>query len=251
MADLFDPTINLDLTNIDPDKDYLEELVGEGKKFSDTKSLALAKMKSDEFIEQLKLEQAGLRKELNTRVKMEEFIDKLNSIQTQVKPPISNEQDALGANGEGRNQGLTQEDITKLLDNRLTERERISKASQNVELVKQKLQESLGPNYATKLEQLTNSLGLSKEYLNSIASASPSAFLKLVGVDDKKQEDVFTPPPKSQFNSEPRSTYTPGNRNYKFYENMYNSDPNLYWSAKVQNELTADRKKLGAQFFKL
>lgn len=249
MTDLF--TQSDETLSIDPEKDYFEELVGEGKSFTDAKALARAKVESNLFIERLKTENAGIRQELNSRVKMEEFIDRMETLQKQTKSP-SNERDAPDHEMVDQ-KGLTTEDITKLLDNRLTERERLSKASQNVELVKNKLQEVLGPNYATKLEQMTNNLGLSREYLNSIASNSPTAFLKLVGVTADRSsttEDVFTPPPRSQVNPDAfRPSDTATDKNYKHYERIFKSDPTLYWSPKIQNELTATRRKMGAKFF--
>jgi hypothetical protein len=247
MTDLFDQN-NLPQDDIDPTKNYYEELVGEGKKFSDNEALAKSIVHKDSFIERLKAEQAGLRQELNTRVKMEEFIDKMNTL-SQVKSP-SNGQDSPGRTTEDNPKGLTDEDLNKLLDTKLSEREKQLKATLNVEQVKQKLQEALGPQYATKLEQMTNTLGLSREYLNSIASTSPAAFLKLVGIEEKKsRDDIFTPPPRSQVNPDTQVSFNSGSRNVKYYENLFNNDPEKYWSPKVQNEMHADRKKLGARFY--
>lgn len=244
MTDLFQPNDSLDQTELDPTKNYLEELVGEGKKFSSAEALAKSKAEADQFIERLKLENSGIRQELNSRVKMEEFLDKLNTFQS--KSP-TNDQDGLGAKKDDGTK-LTQEDIATLLDTKLSERETKQKAMQNVELVKQKLQETLGPNYATKLEQMTNTLGLSKEFLNSVASSSPAAFLKLVGVEEgKKAGDLFSSPPKSQFNTEGFKP-TGDKRDWSFYEEIRKKDPRKYWTVSVQNEMHQQAVKLGEAF---
>lgn len=250
MTDLFQPTPQDDIQDLDPNKNYYDDLVGEGKPFSTNEALARSKVESNLFIERLKTEQAGLRQELNSRVKMEEFLErlsdierhKLNSIQ-QTKSPTSNEQDGPGAK---QADALTPEDITQLLDNKLSERERLNKATQNVELVKQKLQESLGPNYATKLEQMTNTLGLSKEFLNNVASTSPSAFLKLVGLDSQKQTDLFTSPPKNQLSTGFKPTT--GEKNWDYFEDIRKKDPKKYWTPSVQNEMHLQAHKLGEAF---
>lgn len=243
MTDLFQPNDSQDQTELDHNKNYLEELVGEGKKFSSPEALAKSKAEADLFIERLKTEQLGLRQELNSRVKMEEFLDKLNTFQS--KSP-TNDLDAPGAKKDDT-QRLTSEDITKLLDTKLSERERQQKAFQNVEVVKQKLQETLGPNYATKLEQMTSTLGLSKEFLNSVASSSPAAFLKLVGVEEKKAGDLFFSPPKSQMNTEGFRP-TGDKKDWDYYEEIRKKDPRKYWTSTVQNEMHLQAQKLGDAF---
>src|SRR5690242_15072647 len=78
--DLFNPD-GSDLEPVigeDPNADPLELLVGEGKKFKTPQDLAKGKMESDKFIVQLQKEQAALREELNKRLSVEEFVEKMN-----------------------------------------------------------------------------------------------------------------------------------------------------------------------------
>src|SRR6266700_391496 len=74
-----------DLPNVDPDKDYFKELVGEGKKFKSPEDLARGKFESDQFIEILKKRQDEMRadylklREDNTaKAKLEDLIDQLS-----------------------------------------------------------------------------------------------------------------------------------------------------------------------------
>lgn len=232
MTDLFQD--HIDDPIIDENKDYLSELVGEGKKFSDPAALARGKYEADLFVERLKTEMSGLRNELNSRVKMEEFLDKLNSYQTP-KSPDAGQQPPVGAKEDGSK--LTPEDVLKLVD----QREQKQKANENVSKVMNKLQESLGPNYATKLKQVTQSLGLSQDHINSLASTSPEALYKLLGLDEKRQ-DLFQSPPHSQVNTLGFKS-TGGNKDWKYFDDIKKKDARKYWSTPVQNEMHALRGK--------
>jgi len=237
MTDLFqDQDINDPV--IDDNKDYLTELVGEGKKFSDPKALARGKYEADLFVERLKQENLGLRNELNSRVKMEEFLDKLNSSQN-TKSPDAGQQPP--DQDKGSTPGLKPEDVLKLLD----QREQQSKATQNVNKVKERLQESLGPNYANKLKQVANTLNLSTEHLNTLAATSPDALYKLIGLEDKKQEP-FQAPPRNQMSSSFSPTNT--SRDWDYYEDLRKKDKLKYWSPAVQNQMHQDAIRLGEKF---
>lgn len=232
MTDLFqDP--NLDMPTIDESKKYFEELVGEGKKFSDPEALARGKFEADIFVERLKQENAGIRNELNSRVKMEEFLDKLNSFQ-KPQSPDAGQQPPDQAKVEA---GLKPEDVLRLLD----QREQLSKATQNVNKVQVHLQETLGPNYATKLKQVADSLGLSKEHINNLAATSPEALYKVLGLEAGKKQDLFQAPPRSQMTPgfQPKGT----GKDWDYFEAMRKKESAKYWSASVQNEMHDLRKK--------
>lgn len=239
MTDLFQDDPALD--TIDPTKKYLEELVGEGKKFSDPEALARGKAEADLFIERLKQENVGIRNELNSRVKMEEFLDKLNSSQ-QAKSPDAGQQPSDQAKAE-TSPNLKPEDVIKLLD----QREQQSKAVGNVNKVKERLQEVLGPNYTTKLKQVASNLNLSTDHLNSLASTSPEAFYKLIGLEDKKP-DAFQAPMRNQMQV---TGFKPENtvRDWDYYQKL-KADKGVthYWSTAVQNQLHLDAHRLGDKF---
>src|SRR5688572_12541162 len=77
MTDLFSGSNNEPADSGDDNNQgsILEQLVGEGKKFADAEALAKCKAESDAFIETLKREQAELRRELDTRLSLEDFLD--------------------------------------------------------------------------------------------------------------------------------------------------------------------------------
>jgi YesN/AraC family two-component response regulator len=236
-----------DLPHVDPNKNYVEELVGESKKFKTVEELARGKYEADQFIERLKQEQAALREELNSRKRLEEVADLLSSQQKnqsiEGQPPARDDGD--------KNTALTPEQLEKMLEERLTKREQQQVRDKNINTVKEKLTEAFGQNYAAKLQQEANALGVSKEYLTNLAAESPSAFFRLVGLDasTKQQQGNLFSPPASSVNQAAFAPNVTGERTMSYYDKLKNDDPRTYWSPKVQNEMHRDAQRLGAKFF--
>lgn len=235
----------------DPNKNWLEELVGEGKKFKDPNELARGKAEADAFIERLKREQEELRTELNTRLTLEQYLDKMGSNANQNQngrsDPPPNE-----PNGDGSNTtALKPEDIERLIETKVSEREKQRIQSQNRAEVKQKLTEAFGNDYISKLKEVGGALGLSAERLDEMAAESPKAFLKLVGADtapqnqQRKPDSLFVPPTGQTTQTRTVS----GDRTKSYYDTLKKNDPKNYWSAAVQNQMHKDALRLGENFF--
>lgn len=249
MTDLFSPSHDngSDNIHVDPNKDYMSELVGEGKKFKTPEELARGKWEADQFIERLKQEQSALRKELESRKRLEEVADLLSQQKnqsTEGQPP---------ARDDGTKQTLTPETLEQMLEERLTKREQQQRREQNINTVKQKLAEKFGNNYVAKLEQEANNLGVTKEYLTNLAAESPNAFLRLVGYDalpkQQQQDTNLFSPPTTSVNTTGFAPNVTGERTQTYYEKLKQNDPKSYWSPKVQNEMHRDAQRLGAKFF--
>lgn len=237
---------------VDPNRDWLGEYVGEGKKFKDPAALARAKAESDAFIARLQKETEGLRNELSTRIKLEEFMDRMNS------------QNSSGANqatqtaGQGNledgtaSNATSPDDIEKLIEQRLAAKEAELVRKQNIETSKQKLQETLGPDYASELEARTNALGLTKEFVSNLAATQPKALFALLGfegVQPKKQtNDVFSSP-RSSVNTSGLNSSPSQEKNFAYYEKIRRQNPGMYWSSQTQNEIHAQAAKLGERFY--
>jgi len=72
------------IDTIDPSKNYLAELVGEGKKFKTQEDLARGKAESDAYIkilekrsDELRNDYLKLRDDYSSRAKLEEVVDQL------------------------------------------------------------------------------------------------------------------------------------------------------------------------------
>lgn len=238
---LFDP----DDPVVDPNKDYLTELVGDDKKFKSPQELARAKAEADAFIERLKTEAAGLRSELQTRMKLEEAVEKLQSKQT----PPSSEQEPK-AHEQGSKPALTPEELEVLIQKTLEQNNQKTQRQRNVEAVEQALKEAFGPTYRRTVTEQAKKLGLGEDFLTSLAADQPAAFLKLLDV--QKQPEVNSTavtPPRSSFND--AMGWKPGDnvKRQSFYNKMRKTDPSRYWSVSVQNEIHREAQRQGETFF--
>jgi hypothetical protein len=222
------------------DKNYYEELVGDGKKFRDPEALARSKAEADAFITRLQRENAGLRDDLQARVKMEEFLDRVSKS----APPASPE--PTDDSPEPESTAKTG-DLNKLIEDTLTAREKQAARRSNLDEVKKTLREQFGPNYASKFREIARELGVGEKFLEDTAASSPKAFYKLTGVAEKRQVEQFEAPPKSTFI--PQAQGTTG-KNYAAYERLRKEKPSEYWSPRVQNEMYREAERQGDAFYK-
>ena len=231
----------------DPAKNYLEELVGDGKKFKTAEELARGKAEADAFIERLKQEQEALRNELNTKLTLEQYIDKMSGTGITNTPPPN---EPNGNQGENL-QGLKPEDVERLIDQRVSAREAERIQNENLRTVKETLSQQLGPDFSTKLKSIGQNIGMSEQDMTDMARTRPKALLALVGASAPQSQapaasPLFTPPTGvSSFRSEGQ----PVDRTQKYYDNLKKNSPSDYWSPATQNQLHKDAIRLGEKFF--
>lgn len=223
---------NDQLPQFEPDKSYIEELVGEGKKFKSIEDLAKGKLTSDSYIKVMERQQDELRQmylkereENIARAKIEDLLNqsRLTSNENPVKevspspPPV---------------------DIESLLDRKLSERERERTAQDNFKTVQSKLREVLGNNYQETLKQQMQDLDLSLDYINDLARKSPKALFKTLGIDDTPMmKDPFRAPPRSS------NTFSPTGekkRTWTYYQEMKKTDPSRYASRETNIQIQKD-----------
>ncbi len=254
MTDLFNT--NNSATNgdnapvLDPQRDYYSELVGEDKKFKTQQDLARAKLESDAFIERLKRENEGIRTDLNTRLTVEQLMDKITATKDTPPPNSGNQSDN---NGDGGSKNFSEEDIAKIVEQRISRSETLRIQEANLNQVRSALEQKYGPEFATHLKQTASTLGVGEEFLNDMAKNQPKAFLALVDREGPKttqtnQNSLFTPTASAQIPQPPGFTPT-GERKMSYYEELKRKDSALYWSPKVQNQMHQDALRLNEAFF--
>lgn len=185
MADIFSQD---EVTNVIPENP-LEALVGEGKKFSTAAELARAKIEADNFIEQLKRENAEYRKEVQEKITMDEFLTKVRS---EVLPKEQNQEGRVPP--QNSEPDSKQVDIDKLVQIAVEKREAYNKSQGNTQLVEAELTRQWGEQAAQKLQQKARELGMSLDKFKEIAQTSPDAFYTLVGLQKIKSTPSITPP---------------------------------------------------------
>jgi hypothetical protein len=242
-TDLFDNVSNEDTDPIDDSQQgsFLEQLVGDGKKFADAEALAKGKHESDAFIETLKREQAELRRELDTRLSLEEFLDQQKTTPAS-GTPITPE----GKSGAENVESLSKEQIATIVRDALIHEKTNATQSENLAYARQELIKQYGSGYADKLNKVAASLDLDKDFLNNMAATKPKAFLRLVA-QEAKEVVTSVAPPRSSVRTV--AATTSGLKNQAYYNQIKKSDPKYYWSAECSAERHQMAQKLGPAFF--
>lgn len=236
--DIFDAIPEDDTVTIDESKDYVAELVGEGKKFKDYAALAKGKYQADMTIEVLKKKADELKAELNTRTSLESFLDKMRDgkeppVVTQVPPDLKPDQ-------------LDDEALEARLNAILAQREARQKQETNADRVKRVLTEQLGDQVQLTLNHRSKELGVSLDELKRIASSSPAAFFKLVGVEETQGTPQYPSAPRTSVNSLGTPTNT-GVKNKAYYDAMKKTNPKAYFEPKITSEMMRSMAECNAR----
>ena len=243
MAGILDQELQTDL---DPQKNYYEDLVGESKTFKDNEALAKGKYMADMHIKMLERRMDELRadylkeQEANqTRAKLEDLITRLET-----KQPVSS--DNLSEKGpEKPTFDLNEIDqlMSKKLEQGLSAYEIANKQKANTKLVVDKLKERFGNNYQEAVKEQIQSLGMSEDMFNTMVKDAPSALLRTLGIDQQRED--FQSPPRSQnsfsFKGAPKRTWS-------YYQDMKKKNPRLYHDPKTLIQMEKDAIALGEAF---
>ena len=251
MTNLFEAPKTPSAANNDPTKTYYDERVGEGKKFRDNEALARAKAESDAFIARLQEEMAGLRQDLNTRLTMEQLMDKIAAKPNEAPPTQSPNQQT--PNSEVKS--TSPDDIERIIEDRLSKAERTRVQNANLALVRESLEQNWGQDYVQRLKEKASDLGVGEEFLQGLAKDQPKAFLKLVEADTpaskpaQTNNTLFVPPTGQNVPRQANGFSPTGQRTKAFYDQIKAKNPSEYWSPSVQNQMHNDAIKLGEAFF--
>lgn len=228
---------------------YLEALVGEGKKFKDIESLAKGKWEADRTLnfknqefDRLRNEYLAKDEELKNRMRMEEIIERLSSSNQQ------SSSDNQNANDQQKQPDLTSamEEFRKSLPSEFAKYEDDRKQRQNFEMVQDTLRQEYGENSAAVLKQKIQDLDLDADYVNSLARKSPKALFNILGLNQRQREG-FQAPPRSQARTDNFAPST-NKRTWTYYENLRTSKPAEYLSPKIQTQMLQDMRELGPAF---
>lgn len=253
MTDSLIPNLNQSLAdpqNLEPTRSYLNELVGEGKKYDSPEAVARAKIFGDEHIKRLEMENKQLREdslryreENIAKAKLEDLLDQLQGRKveppTEPNQPIRNEEKAIDYR-----------QIESLIDNRLKQTELTRTYNQNLQTVQQKLKEKYGDDYIPHYKQQIEQLYLTKEEADDMARRKPETFLKMLGLDQPRQPQQQFQPPLRNTNipQNPQSNPVPSKRTWSYYEDLRKKDKNSYLSQQTQLQMLQDRMELGEAF---
>lgn len=240
-----------DVFTVDPNKNYAEELVGEGKRFVDVPTLARSKVEGDAHAKRLEGELKELREELNKRLTVEEVLTKITQAKQAAPNPVTN------PNEENPAPTPTKDELDKLVSDlvskRVNESEAERTAKSNFDTVVTSLQKAWGDDFRAKLVTKANELGLGQEWLTQLAGSQPKAFLSLVGVTEAKPQQAlpFGVSPTGINTAALTANAHRGEKTASYYEKIRLSDPARYFSKEIQQEQYNQAMKLGEAYFDL
>lgn len=235
---IFDDT-NDDIVTIDDNVDYVEQLVGDGKKFKDVGSLAKGKAEADRMIEVLKQRLDEANREINTRTSLDSFLKEIKGTKDPTPPqvtipPVSDP-----------NAGLDDSAIEKKFEEYIARRESQKSTQTNLEKVSTVLNEQFGPEAKLVINKKAQELGMSVQALEQIASQSPSAFYRLVGVSEERSPTGGVQMPRSQIN--PSVAAAAGVRTKKDFDKLKQTNPTEYWKPQTTVDMIKARKACEAK----
>lgn len=236
----------------DVNANYLDQLVGEGKKFKDQEALAKGKFEADKTIEARDRELAELREELTKRLSNEDLLKQFESHQQRntntmdnVKPEADNITPSAKADTP-----LKDEDLIERIRNVTKEDREREQMQANLEVVKDALLKAFGtPEKAAEaVRQKASELGVSVDFLQSAAAKSPKAFFVQLGLESQAQNALA---PRSDVNVQSLNYSNPGIKEgtYEWYRQIQKTNPGVYFSPKIQNQLMKDALRLGDAFY--
>lgn len=218
-----------------------EELVGEGKRYRDPDAAAKAIVEKDSFIEQLKREAAEMRTSLQKREQEAAFLDRLEALSRAKSPELGN---PPPEDGTPNATAVTPEVVEQVI----VAREAKKLAQTNLDTTVRKLQEVYGDDYKRHVAATARQIGMSTSDLTELASRSPEAFFRTVGLGQVQKKDAFDAPPRSAVSLSPNSRGEV--KNYAYYAKIRaEKGEAAYFQPSVQNEMWSNLKTLGEEEF--
>lgn len=238
-AELFNDPVEdvLHLPEIDPNKNYFEELVGEGKKFKDQAALAISTVHKDRHIAKLESELKAIRTDMNSRLSLEELVTKLATAKpSESGNPVVDD----SSSNQNESTTLTPETLAKIVDERVAQISAREAAKSNLNVVKSTLTAAWGKDYPNKLREKAQELGVGESFLNDLAASQPKAFLKLIEVEPSSNTQVRdngTPIRGTNIPAQP--TPDPNFKGRSYYNKLRRENPSQFWDSRTQIEMNA------------
>lgn len=194
------------------------------------------KMKNAQF-DTLSADFQRLQADYNARAKLEELLDKAQQIRDNAPIPNANNQPPT----------IDPDAIDKIVESKLTAREKQRVADENLKKTKELLREKLGTKVAETLRNKMEELDLTEAEMDSLAMRSPKAFIRTLGLDDPKPQQSFQSAPTSTYNSANFKPVTE-KRTWQYYQDLKAKDPKSWLDPKIQTQMYHDAQRLGADF---
>ena len=224
-------------------EDWLTKVVeAKGESFKDVQVLAKSKLESDKYISELERQLKEIREEVGKQDYASKLLAELQSGRQNTNAssvPNTGEPKPSDTKPE-----LSEDVITRLVEQTLTKREQENTSTQNTKIVQEQLVQKYGTEAKARVEAKAKELGMSMERLSSLAAESPTAFMTLIG--EPKPE--FKPLVSGTVNTASAQYSAPADRDWSYYQNLRRTNKTLYFDPKTQQQMFQDKMRLGDRF---
>jgi hypothetical protein len=203
-------------------------LVGEGRKYKTIDDLAKAYLNADEFVEKLKGENATLREELTKAKTLDDVLKRLKD------EPSAGTQDR-----SDQSQGLTAQDVAKIVSNAITGHETAKIRQANLQASDAAMKKLYGDKAAEVFAKAATTPELRKA-LTELASVSPDKFVAVfqpAQAATGSHVDGSTAVNTAALSSISQSGRVADPGCKEFYDNLRRTKPNEYYSQAVQSQM--------------
>lgn len=165
-------------------------------KYKDVQTALDALKHSQEFIPQIKTELEQKNAELERlraeAARVKELEDTLLKLSSGQQPPQQTQTPAP--------QGLSTDDVAKIVSQTLDKQAKEKTAKENTQSVVQKMAEAFGADAEKVFYQKAKEFGLTEQQVNDLAAQSPQAVFNLYGIGQTKQQSSFPAPSQGSIN---------------------------------------------------
>jgi hypothetical protein len=225
-------------------ENYLNELVGENRKFKDPEALAKGKWHADRALsvkerqfDELSADYLRLKADYDATAKLEELLkDRLQSPPDRDPTPNANQP------------SYNPEDLAKLVDQRLTSYERQKRGEENVKKSRELAREALGSNWQSTLKNKMDDLEISEEETYSLMERNPKVFASTFGLQTRQGNPFQSPPASSQ-----RTVFAPSKsegseETWSYFQKLKKDNPQAWLLPETQTRMYKAAQRLGDQF---
>lgn len=206
-----------------------------------------AKVESDLFIktqnarlDDLRNDYLKLREEATAKASLEELIKRQESL-------LANPDKTVIPPTEEPKPSLKSEDIDSILEQKLTQREKLTKQTENFNFVRAKLREQFGDKASEVLKQRMDTLGLDQTFTDDLAKTHPQVFMRTFGLEETSNRQQDSAPPRS---SQRQNQFAPvvKKRDWNYYQELKKTNPRIYLDPKIAIQMHNDAIELGEAF---
>jgi len=231
----------------DPDpitQDFLDNLVGEGKKFADPEALAKGKYEADVHVTNLERQLAEMRNDIDQGAKITELME---LVREQHKPAPKDLDKSPVVPGDTSSGQMTEDELKSLIEQHVSERDKQTSVTKNITDSEKALEDKYGEAAGRVITTRAAELGMSVDQMKELAGTSPKVFSRLVGLDDKASfSGTFLGETQRSEGATLKSADT---RNFAFYQDLRKKNRAHYYSPKVQMQMMKDREEMGRKAF--